>query len=157
MTVAESNLPNFREFAAGEIVVYGDLNCPFCFALHERLLAWNLLDRVEWRLIVHAPDLEASSFSMEDQSLLANEIFSIHHRAPDVPVNLPKIRPGSETATRLMQGLDRLPLEQQVKARLAIYRALWVDGRDIADPDTPGGCGLRCGGGGCRGVFQSAS
>ena len=136
MTVTESNLPDFREFAAGDIVVYGDLNCPFCFALHERLLAWNLLDRVEWRLIVHAPDLEASSFSMEDQSLLANEIFSIHHRAPDVPVNLPKIRPGSEAATRLMQGLDRLSPEQQVKARLALYRALWVDGRDIADPDT---------------------
>ena len=136
MTVTESNLPDFPELAAGDIVVYGDLNCPFCFALHERLLAWNLLDRVEWRLIVHAPDLEASSFSMEDQSLLANEIFSIHHRAPDVPVNLPKIRPGSEAATRLMQGLDRLSPEQQVKARLALYRALWVDGRDIADPDT---------------------
>jgi len=136
VTAAESNLPDFRELAAGDVVVYGDLNCPFCFALHERLLAWNLLDRVEWRLIVHAPDLEASSFSMEDQSLLANEIFSIHHRAPDVPVNLPKIRPGSEAATRLVQGLDQLPTEQQVKIRLALYRALWVDGRDIANPDT---------------------
>jgi len=130
------NLPDFQDLATGDFVVYGDLNCPFCFALHERLFAWKMLDRIEWRLIVHAPDLEASSFSMEDQSLLANEVFSIHHRAPDVPVNLPKIRPGSKTATRLMQGLESLPVEHQVKTRLALYRALWVDGRDIADPDT---------------------
>jgi len=130
------NLPDFRDLAAGDFVVYGDLNCPFCFALHERLFAWNLLDRIEWRLIVHAPDLDASGFSMEDQSLLANEVFSIHHRAPDVPVNLPKTRPGSETATRLMQGLDNLPVEHQVTTRAALYRALWLDGRDIADSDT---------------------
>ena len=136
MTDTETNLPDFRDLPTRDVVVYGDLNCPFCFALHERLFAWNLLDRVEWRLIVHAPDLEASIFSLEDQSLLANEVFSIHHRAPDVPVNLPKTRPGSEKATRFMQALDRLPVDHQVKARVALYRALWVDGRDIADPDT---------------------
>ena len=117
----------------GEFIAYGDLNCPFCFALHERLLAWNLLDRIEWRLIVHAPELSSSMFSMEDQSLLANEVFSIHHRAPDVPVNLPPTRPGSEMATRLLHALDRLPIEQQVPVRVALYRALWVEGENIAD------------------------
>ena len=117
----------------GEFIAYGDLNCPFCFALHERLLAWNLLDRIEWRLIVHAPELSSSMFSMEDQSLLANEVFSIHHRAPDVPVNLPPTRPGSEMATRLLHALDGLPIEQQVPVRVALYRALWVEGENIAD------------------------
>ena len=133
---SETSIPDFQSLSAGEFVVYGDLNCPFCFALHERLFAWNLLDRIEWRLIVHAPDLEGSSFSMEDQSLLANEVFSIHHRAPDVPVTLPKIRPGSETATRLMETLDDLPVAQQVKIRVALYRALWMEGQDIGDADT---------------------
>jgi len=136
LTNVEINLPDFTDLSAGDFVVYGDLNCPFCFALHERLFTWNLLDRIEWRLIIHAPDLEASGFSMEDQSLLANEVFSIHHRAPDVPVNLPKLRPGSEMATRLMQGLEFLSVQQQVSTRVSLYRALWVDGRDIADPDT---------------------
>ena len=119
--------------AAGEFIAYGDLNCPFCFALHERLLAWNLLDRIEWRLIVHAPELSSSMFSMEDQSLLANEVFSIHHRAPDVSVNLPPTRPGSELATRLLHALDGLPLEQQVPVRVVLYRALWVEGENIAN------------------------
>ncbi len=119
--------------SSGEFIAYGDLNCPFCFALHERLLAWNLLDRIEWRLIIHAPELSSTLFSMEDQSLLANEVFSIHHRAPDIPVNLPQTRPGSEMATRLMHVLDGLPIERQIPVRVALYRALWVEGENIAD------------------------
>ncbi|MDE0977205.1 MAG: DsbA family protein, partial [Arenicellales bacterium] len=102
----QNSIQDLQAMAAGEFIAYGDLNCPFCFALHERLLAWNLLDRIEWRLIVHAPELSSSMFSMEDQSLLANEVFSIHHRAPDVSVNLPPTRPGSEPAP-VAQGVTR--------------------------------------------------
>jgi diguanylate cyclase (GGDEF)-like protein len=131
----KNSIQDLQAMSAGEFIAYGDLNCPFCFALHERLLAWNLLDRIEWRLIVHAPELSSSTFSMEDQSLLANEVFSIHHRAPDVPVNLPKTRPGSEMATQFMHVLDGLPIEQQVLVRVALYRALWVEGENIADAE----------------------
>jgi diguanylate cyclase (GGDEF)-like protein len=129
----KNSIQDLQAMSAGEFIAYGDLNCPFCFALHERLLAWNLLDRIEWRLIVHAPELSSSTFSMEDQSLLANEVFSIHHRAPDVPVNLPQTRPGSEMATQFMHVLDGLPIEQQVLVRVVLYRALWVEGENIAD------------------------
>ena len=59
-----------------KFVVYGDLNCPFCFALHERFDAWSLLGKIEWRLIVHAPELSDAIFSLEDESLLANEVFA---------------------------------------------------------------------------------
>ncbi|HCX87931.1 MAG TPA: hypothetical protein DG761_07885 [Gammaproteobacteria bacterium] len=129
----QNSIQDLQAMSSGEFIAYGDLNCPFCFALHERLLTWNLLDRIEWRLIVHAPELSSSLFSMEDQSLLANEVFSIHHRAPDIPVNLPQTRPGSEMATRLMHVLDGLPIEQQITVRVALYRALWVEGENIAD------------------------
>tara|TARA_B100000959_G_scaffold108860_1_gene114786 strand:- start:10088 stop:11767 length:1680 start_codon:yes stop_codon:yes gene_type:complete len=133
---ATNSIQDLQAMGPGEFIAYGDLNCPFCFALHERLLTWDLLDRIEWRLIVHAPELSPSKFSMEDQSLLANEVFSIHHRAPDVPVNLPRTRPGSEMATRLMQAFDGLSTERQTAVRVALYRALWVDGEDIADAAT---------------------
>ncbi len=106
----QNSIEDLQAIGSGEFIAYGDLNCPFCFALHERLLAWNPLDRIEWRLIVHAPELSSSMFSMEDQSLLANEVFSIHHRAPYIPVNLPPTRPGSEIATGLLQALDGLPI-----------------------------------------------
>ena len=116
-----------------DFIAYGDFNCPFCFALHERLAAWGVLDRIEWRLIVHAPELSETSFSLEDQSLLANEVFAIHHRAPDVPVNLPRTRPGTESATRMMIAAGKQSPKAEVALRLSIYRALWHEGRNIAD------------------------
>ena len=60
----QNSIQDLQAMAAGEFIAYGDLNPPFCFALHERLLAWNLLDRIEWRLIVHAPELSSSMFSI---------------------------------------------------------------------------------------------
>ena len=117
-----------------KFVVYGDLNCPFCFALHERFSAWNLLSRVEWRLIVHAPELSEAAFSLEDESLLANEVFAIHHRAPDVSVSLPKRRPGSSLATRLVMAISQYASDKAPELRLALYRALWQDGLDLSQP-----------------------
>ena len=118
-----------------KFVVYGDLNCPFCFALHERFSAWDLLTRVEWRLIVHAPELSEAAFSLEDESLLANEVFAIHHRAPDVSVSLPKRRPGSSLATRLVMAISQYANDKAPELRLALYRALWQDGLDLSQPD----------------------
>ena len=116
------------------VIAYGDLNCPFCFALHQRLADWGLLERIEWRLIVHAPELSKSNFSLEDQSLLANEVFSIHHRAPDVTVKLPRTRPGTELATELIYALGKASPTSQATLRLALYQSLWLEGRNIADP-----------------------
>ena len=118
----------------GDMIAYGDLNCPFCFALHQRLADWGLLERIEWRLIVHAPELSKSNFSLEDQSLLANEVFSIHHRAPDVTVKLPRTRPGTEMATKLIYALGKASPTSQATLRLALYQSLWLEGRNIADP-----------------------
>ena len=117
-----------------KFVVYGDLNCPFCFALHERISAWNLLSRVEWRLIIHAPELSEAAFSLEDESMLANEVFAIHHRAPDVSVSLPKRRPGSSLATRLVMAVSQYASDKAPEFRLALYRALWQDGLDLSQP-----------------------
>ncbi|MEE3286773.1 MAG: diguanylate cyclase [Pseudomonadota bacterium] len=117
-----------------KFVVYGDLNCPFCFALHERFAAWELLDKIEWRLIVHAPELSDTFFSLEDESLLANEVFAIHHRAPDVSVSLPRTRPESSLATRLVMAIDKYDRKQVADLRLELYRALWQEGLNLGDP-----------------------
>ena len=117
-----------------KFVVYGDLNCPFCFALHERFDAWSLLGKIEWRLIVHAPELSDSIFSLEDESLLANEVFAIHHRAPDVSVSLPRARPASSLATRLVMAIDRYDRKKVPDLRRELYRALWQEGLNLGDP-----------------------
>ena len=129
------NLSVLHEEDLGKFVVYGDLNCPFCFALHERFNSWDLLSRVEWRLIVHAPELSEAAFSLEDESLLANEVFAIHHRAPDVAVSLPKRRPGSSLATRLVMAISQYASDKAPELRLALYRALWQNGLDLSQPD----------------------
>ena len=129
------NLSVLHEEDLGKFVVYGDLNCPFCFALHERFNSWDLLSRVEWRLIVHAPELSEAAFSLEDESLLANEVFAIHHRAPDVEVSLPKRRPGSSLATRLVMAISQYASDKAPELRLALYRALWQNGLDLSQPN----------------------
>ena len=129
------NLSVLHEEDLGKFVVYGDLNCPFCFALHERFNSWDLLSRVEWRLIVHAPELSEAAFSLEDESLLANEVFAIHHRAPDVAVSLPKRRPGSSLATRLVMAISQYASDKAPELRLALYRALWQNGLDLSQPN----------------------
>jgi hypothetical protein len=38
-------------------LLYSDFNCPFCYAMHERLYEMNLLTRCEWRGVQHASHL----------------------------------------------------------------------------------------------------
>jgi predicted DsbA family dithiol-disulfide isomerase len=37
--------------------LYSDFNCPFCYAMHDRLHEMKLLDRCEWRGVQHASHL----------------------------------------------------------------------------------------------------
>jgi predicted DsbA family dithiol-disulfide isomerase len=37
--------------------LYSDFNCPFCYAMYERLHEMNLLNRCKWRGVQHAPHL----------------------------------------------------------------------------------------------------
>src|SRR5690349_22882248 len=43
--------------AADRFFLYSDFNCPFCYALHERLHDLGLIERCEWRGVQHAPQL----------------------------------------------------------------------------------------------------
>ena len=37
--------------------LFSDFNCPFCYALHERLHRLQLLDHCAWKGVQHAPYL----------------------------------------------------------------------------------------------------
>ncbi|ALA58747.1 hypothetical protein [Nitrospira moscoviensis] len=39
------------------LLAYGDFNCPFCYAMHERFHGRGLLKDAEWRGVQHAPHL----------------------------------------------------------------------------------------------------
>ena len=114
-------------------VGYIDFDCPFCFALHERLERWELLDAIEWCMIEHSAHLINGPFDLDHEEQLAREVMELHHRAADVEVLLPKARCRSGLATRL---LAHVQTEAPLKApalRRSLFRALWQQGEDLSD------------------------
>lgn len=113
--------------------VYADLNCPFCYALHEQLISFGLMDQVDWRLIEHAPDLDVFNTSAQSQAELASDVFIVRTRAPQVELALPKKRSDSRFASLcVIQAADIDPAKA-AHLRHLLYRALWIEGKDIAD------------------------
>jgi predicted DsbA family dithiol-disulfide isomerase len=118
------------------MVAYGDLNCPFCYVLEERLVARDVEHQVEWRLVEHAPELPASPEAArpEQREELARELEALRERAPDVRVVRPPFRPSSARAIRAVAEALAIDPPRAWVLRLALSRALWRDGRNIADP-----------------------
>lgn len=116
-----------------QYTVYADLNCPFCYALHEQLYRYGLLNQVDWRLVEHAPEIGIYNKSAESQAELASEVFVVRSRAPGVDVALPKFRSDSRFASLCVIEAQQHDLTKAIELRRRLYRALWVEGKDIAD------------------------
>ncbi len=115
-------------------IVYADFNCPFCYALNERLHAADLVDRVEFRTIQHAPTISSSHAGLEIISDLTNEVADVRRRAPSTQINVPMFRPNTEAASALQTAINRHDPARASLLRRRIFQALWVDGQDISDP-----------------------
>ncbi|MGB0466040.1 MAG: diguanylate cyclase domain-containing protein [Pontibacterium sp.] len=113
-------------------VVYADLNCPFCYALEEQLHNLDLLNGVEWRLIEHAPDISIFNATHESQAELASEVFTVRSRAPNVQVSLPPLRSDSRFANLCVIAAREIDPAKALRLLRNLYRALWVEGRDIS-------------------------
>jgi len=116
-------------------VAYLDFNCPFCFALHERLLRWDVADRIDRQLVTLPSHVLDGPFAISEQAQLADEVFALHRSAPDVSVLLPPRRCDADLATRLCDHIHEEHPDQYGTALTAIYRTLWQQGEDIGDPD----------------------
>ncbi len=119
-----------------DFVFYGDLNCPFCFAQHERLHSLGAHKEVRWHGIQHMPDLPVPIRPDDEvRRTLAGEVEEVSRRLPDLPITGPLDRPNSGPATRAVAEASLV--DEQAAARLAteLYRALWVHARDISNPN----------------------
>jgi diguanylate cyclase (GGDEF)-like protein len=128
-----SDLEELRDLDLSDYVVFTDLNCPFCFAVHERLVRWALADSVQWRLVEHASHIIDGPLTMAQEALLAKEVASVHHRAPDVEIALPARRCSATRANRLLLEVQQRSPEAAPSLRTALYRAIWQDGLDVDD------------------------
>lgn len=117
-------------------VLYSDFNCPFCYALHERLHDMNLLARCEWRGVQHAPQLPRPMKPWQDSlgAELRHEVAVVQRLAPGQPIALPSGKPNTRPAIELAVSLLRQDSIRAMEFVRRTYRVFWCEGRDISDP-----------------------
>ena len=119
--------------ADSRIIFYSDFNCPFCFALNERVLAMGESAKIDWRGIEHMPAADSDKSNLVDQTQLINEVAVVRKRAPEVAISTPAFRPCTRMANRLLLLLCAESRHKVAELRVRIYRAYWQEGRDIAN------------------------
>jgi diguanylate cyclase (GGDEF)-like protein len=114
-------------------VAFIDFNCPYCFALHERLCRWGLVDQIEWSMIEHADHLISPGEQAAEEDKLSDEVFEVRHRAPDIELHLPLTRARATPATRLIAQVQSEAPDRVDALRRSVFRSLWQRGEDIGD------------------------
>ncbi len=115
------------------ITVYADISCPFCFVLHERLLALEVIERIDWRTIEHAPGANSKTHDPRQITQLNTEYRLILKRASDVKVTNPGFVPNTAVVNRYLYRLASQYPQRLTEFRTLFYRALWRQGLDISD------------------------
>jgi predicted DsbA family dithiol-disulfide isomerase len=122
--------------ANGSFLLFSDFNCPFCYALHERLHELNVIDRCEWRGVQHAPHLPRpmKPWSGALGAELRHEVGMVQRLAPGLPIQLPPGKPNTRPAIEQAIGLLREDRARGMDFVRRTYRAFWCEGKDISDP-----------------------
>jgi predicted DsbA family dithiol-disulfide isomerase len=118
-------------------LLYSDFNCPFCYAMHERLHELNFLALCEWRGVQHASHLPRPMKPWQGSlgAELRHEVAVVQRLAPGLPIALPSGKPNTRPAIEQAVGLLRRdPLHAMAFVR-ETYRAFWCESKDISDTE----------------------
>ena len=117
--------------------LYSDFNCPFCYAMHERLHEMNLLALCEWRGVQHASHLPRPMKPWQGSlgAELRHEVTVVQRLAPGLPIALPPGKPNTRPAIEQAVALLRRDPSHMMTFVRETYRAFWCEGRDISDPE----------------------
>jgi predicted DsbA family dithiol-disulfide isomerase len=118
-------------------LLYSDFNCPFCYAMHERLYEMNLLTRCEWRGVQHASHLPRPMKPWQGSlgAELRHEVSVVQRLAPGLPIALPPGKPNTRPAIEQAVALLRSDPTHMMTFVRETYRAFWCEGQDISDPE----------------------
>jgi predicted DsbA family dithiol-disulfide isomerase len=121
---------------AGRFFLYSDFNCPFCYALHERLQELGLLGICEWRGVQHAPHLPRPMKPWQGSlgAELKHEVAVVQRLAPGLPISLPSGKPNTLPAIEQAAVLLRHDVRLGMDFVKRTYGAFWREGQDISDP-----------------------
>lgn len=115
--------------------LFSDFNCPFCYALHERLHGLELLGHCGWQGVQHAPYLPVpmKAWTGSLSADLRREVSAVRKLSPQLLLNLPAGKPN--TGPAIACAAEALSRDHDAGMKLVrkIYQAFWVDGRDISD------------------------
>jgi predicted DsbA family dithiol-disulfide isomerase len=116
--------------------LFSDFNCPFCYALHERLHDLKLINRCEWRGVQHASHLPRPMKPWQGSlgAELRHEVAVVQRLAPGLPIALPPGKPNTRLAIERATGLLMQDRTRGMEFVRQAYRAFWCEGRDISDP-----------------------
>src|SRR3712207_3068118 len=120
-----------------DVVLFTDLNCPFCYATERRIEALGAGDRVRWCGVEHEPDLPVP-MELDDDELveeLGEEVASVRSRAPEVPIAVPPGKPNTALGLAVAAAAMREDPERGAAVRHDLYAAFWQEGADLSDPD----------------------
>ncbi|HSF66684.1 MAG TPA: DsbA family protein [Nitrospiraceae bacterium] len=117
-------------------ILYSDFNCPFCYAMHERLHEMNLLVLCQWRGVQHASHLPRPMKPWEGMlgAELRHEVTVVQRLAPGLPIALPPGKPNTRAAIEQAVALLRRDPSKMMAFVRETYRAFWCEGKDISDP-----------------------
>lgn len=115
--------------------LFSDFNCPFCYALHERLRGLELLGCCAWQGVQHAPYLPVpmKAWSGSLGADLRREVSAVRRLSPELPLNVPAGKPNTGRAIACAADVLSRDHDAGMKLVRKIYHALWADGRDISD------------------------
>ena len=115
--------------------LYSDPNCPFCYAIGERLLTLSVERQVEWRGVQHAPHLPIprDEHNARLNAEIGREVLFVGRLAPEVPIRTLRGKPNTGLAIRAIAAALHIDpaLGHVFKRRL--YRSLWQSDTDISD------------------------
>ena len=115
--------------------LFSDFNCPFCYALHERLHDLNVIDRCEWRGVQHAPHLPSPMKPWQGSlgAELRQEVKIVQRLAPGLPITLPPGKPNTRPAIEQAIEFFSRDRARGMEFVRQVYRAFWCEGRDLSD------------------------
>lgn len=121
---------------SGRYLLYSDFNCPFCYAMHERLDELHLLDRCAWRGVQHAPHLSQpmARWTGSPAAALRHEVTLVHRLAPELAISLPPGKPNTRRAIERAASLLAQDAGRGMEFVQRAYRVFWRNGRDLSDP-----------------------
>ena len=115
--------------------LYSDFNCPFCYAMHERLYALGFIEQISWHGVQHAPHLPQpmATWAGHLQAELKQEVEMVRRLAPELPISLPAGKPNTSLAITAAARALREDASRAGEFIRSLYRLFWVNGSDLSD------------------------